>query len=133
MKHWTLDQFNMMKEGRGTEAERAELVDHLLSCDACAQRFHMMFDLDREMAKKEKHPWRYAVGAAAVIFMASYPYFTTPDRPDAPEPTLHLETAMADNGGLGVLDQVHQVNMNAAIDNWGKETNLEDLLRLQRR
>ena len=129
MTHWTLDQFNMMKKGDVTEAERADLVDHLLACDACATRFRMMNDLDQSLAKKQKHPIRYAIGAAAVLFMAAYPYFTTPEQPAPPLPENQI--LMADSGSLGVLDQVRQVNWQNTVDRWGSETSLNDLVQLQ--
>ena len=127
--HWTLEQFNMMKQGHVDQDERTHLVEHLLGCQDCTTRFRMMNDLDSKLKKQEKHPWRYAVGVAAVMFMASYPYFTTPQTSILPEPMQQI--AMADSGTFGILDQVQGVNFNTAVASWGAGTSVNDLLRIQ--
>ena len=99
--HLSLDDFNLLISQKADPAERARMMDHILECEMCATRFRMLNELDQRMDKDlhagQRHrnpfarmPLKYALGAAAVLAMAIYPYFTNPDEVTEPKSTTEM-------------------------------------------
>lgn len=138
MNHFEKEHFEQLAAGKITDQERNQISDHLLECPMCAKRFHSLFALDREsaplrgrVAKRKPIPLRYIIGVAAVMFMAIAPYFTRPDRepgglPELPPVTLALQTKAPP---FDMRAEVGKANYRAALNHWGEEVTLQDLVR----
>lgn len=142
--HHSLDDINMILNGKATPAEREAFMDHLLECDACANQFKAMNALHVEASpatarKKHLLQLRYAVGVAAVMAMAIIPYFrdsrAVPQEPATMQATLEQpapvsESAQVKAAPLSLLDRVKQVNYDNAVANWGTQNSVTDLIKL---
>ena len=131
MTHLTLTQLESMKAGTLTGEQRDALVEHILGCEACAVRFRMMRALDVHLAAKQRRnrPWRTILAAAALLVAAVIPFLRR-------SPTVapaELSFAEAETPSFALLDQVHELNLQAAMADWGRGTDLEDLIQLQNR
>lgn len=139
MAHLTLDELNLLFAQKATEQQRAQWSDHLIDCETCARQFKIMHALHEEMGEKRKQraPLRYALGAAAVIFMCAYPYFTTPHQEGTTLASVESAAQNAPSGPVApesssfdLLNQVREVNYRKALEGWGQEHNLTDLIQL---
>jgi len=132
MTHITLEQIQAMRAGTIDEAERLELVDHILGCETCAMRFKTMHALDRALEEKPapRRPRLLpGLAVAAALALGFLIFRTEPNT--APEPSATL--AELEQPSLGLLDRVQEVNLRAALDEWGHHTDLRDLISIQNR
>ena len=136
--HLNLDQFNLLLSRKLTSDEREAWVDHILACDQCADRFRVLNELARQAqpATVTRKPLRYAMAAAAVIFMCLYPYLAKlpESHSTAPESAelFGLDT-QGESYQLALLDEVKRINYRAAIDRWSQGTDLREILIWQQR
>lgn len=135
--HVTLDQLNAVLEGTASSTEREAFTDHILECDACASKFKMFNQLRQEMTEADqveetggkvvRFPVRYALGAAAVMIMCLTPYLSKTVETSEPAPQAQVASANTD---LNILKDVQKLNYKAAIDQWGEEVTLTDLVAM---
>ena len=133
--HLSLESFNRLTRQSVSQEERAQIVDHLLACDACAQRLRALNALEHESkalfpakqtATRRRVPLRYILGVAAILIMSITPYLTR--SPQRTHTIAWSEPAPAPHQ-LALLAGVKKVNYQAAVQNWNKTTNLIDLVR----
>jgi len=135
--HITLDQLNAILEGTATAHDRCIFTDHLLECSACTDKFKMFHQLHQEMSEEKKavepaakvlhFPLRHILGAAAVMAMCITPYLTK--NQDKSQPASEMEMASAPPE-FNILQDVKKLNYKAAIDKWGQEITLTDLVAM---
>ena len=141
--HISLEEFNLMLRQDISDQERARLTDHILECDMCATRFRALNDLAQQMdeapatikttgAKIISMPLvRYGMGVAAVMAMAIIPYLKNDDPQNMQQRAI---AAIEDVNGIenekmfSILDEVRRVNYQTALEKWGQETNMVDLI-----
>jgi len=141
--HLSLEGFNLLIEGKAAGAVREQLADHLLDCDVCARRFRALrrfrddaVDMGAPARPKQPRriPLRYVLGVAAVMIMGLSPYLTRGPQSQAAEfmaaansPGIHRTASFS------VLAEIERVNYDHALQEWGRNTDLTDLVSLQNR
>ncbi|PIE89181.1 MAG: hypothetical protein CR997_12475 [Acidobacteria bacterium] len=133
--HLNLEDFNLLLEQKITKDERLQMLDHMLNCDACTVKYKMLLELKQEMVGnefKERHPWRYALGAAAVLLLASFPYFgnrkSNREIPHLKQPVASTHNA-AQLHGFSLIEEIQEINYKSKISNWGSRNTVQDILK----
>lgn len=111
-----------------TDSNGLELVEHVASCETCGKKYRALSQLKQEMIQPKRHMVRWALGAAAVLTMASYPYFK-PIPKDTPRAAPAEKLAMADQTSPDLLEHIRQVNRQDQLQQWGANTNVIDLIK----
>ncbi len=135
--HLELEAFNLLLENAISDSERARLVEHILDCDGCARKFRMLRELRVESAaisnprKTTRPPLRYVLGVAAILIMSVFPYLSrSPESAAEPGDGMLASRATASEP-FSVLAEVNRVNYRHALANWGRDTDLTDLVAIQ--
>lgn len=137
MNHLELNQFQALLESKISDSERACFVDHLLECKECGTQFKTLHGLQealQEPVKKRHSQIRYAIGVAAILFMALSPYLfhSTESKPPSAIQALaqnRPETTPAVN--IAVHQEVLKVNYRAALGTWSQKKDVLSLVSLQ--
>lgn len=143
--HISLETFNMMLRQEISQSEREGVADHILACDSCASRFRMLNQLQQEWDAVQvvartparrliQSPMiRYGLGVAAVMVMALTPYLSRSlQSTDEASPLLADSVPANVNPEIfSILEEVRRVNYQNALDKWGQETTLVDLVAVQ--
>ena len=137
--HLELEDFNRLLSASVDAEERTRSTDHLLACDRCATRFRALNALAQEQRPASRATLvRYALGAAAVLFMAIYPYTAAPQQPQQGPGSLPEAPAMqspsASNpapASLNLLNELKTTHLQSAVADWGGQKNLIDIISLQ--
>ena len=140
--HISLETFNQLFAGKIDRKQREHLMDHVLGCGLCAERFKVLNQLDREMSEmigtprvveqaepRFRVPLKYALGVAAVMVMAVTPYLGR--RQGSPEEAAPAEVARVEPPPIedfSVLDSVRKVNLQASLGNWNENPDVRDLI-----
>lgn len=129
--HLQLEDFQELLSERRS-GRREELADHVLECAVCARRFQALHGLQEKQQARGRMPLtRYAIAAAAVVGMATFPYLRDGEVAE-PVPSAEQMVARAEasvEARLGVLDQVREINQRDRMTRWGKDATVLELLR----
>lgn len=125
MKHLNLDQMNtLLNQERGSDW--LDLAEHVASCEICGKKYRSLLSLKKEMVEPKRQVMKWALGAAAVLTMASYPYLK-PQMQAAPAEELSENLAMTQESG-DLLEQIRQINRQNQMQEWGSKTSVIDLI-----
>ena len=134
MTHISLEQIRAMRAGTLAGDERHELVDHILDCRTCATRFKAMnalhTELETRVAPRRPRVLPY-LAAAAILMLGLMLFRSGPVAEPSLTATAFVELERAPS--LDLLDRVHDLNLRAALDDWGDHTDLRDLISIQNR
>ena len=141
--HISLEKFNLLLDQKIADDDRIHLMDHLLSCDACADKFRVLNGLHQELgagaqaapkpAARRRAPVRYILGAAAVLVMAITPYLFKgqqgKDQLLVTRQTPAIPAAAPSD--ISILNEIKQVNYQSAVTGWNKDSSLIDLVAIR--
>ncbi len=138
--HVDLNQINAILEGSASESQHHAFTDHILECESCAAKFKMFRELSQEMGVSQEQakpagqlvriPARYILGVAAVMVLCVTPYLTKTVEQSQPQVPDQTATAQAK---MNILKDVQSLNYKAAIDKWGEDVDLADLVAMSNR
>ncbi len=125
---------NRILEQRGSEKERANLVDHVVNCSKCQRRFQALHQLHQHQKQSSRKPrtFVFAAAAAAAVVLAIAGIFASrlmsPQIQKAPsfsQASIDVEPACQ----MGLLGEIHRVNMKSELPKWRKSENVMDLVQ----
>ena len=150
MQQPTLEDYNALLENRLSDAERQDLVARILADPTEAARFRMLRELHTtmqapEQAKPKEQPVRifarfpqvrYALGVAAVLFMAFFPNLMreghSEQQPQA-DMLLASQETLTEAKSLQIRDKIRALNIRQAGKEWGKSKTTLQLVELANR
>jgi len=136
--HLNLDEFNCLIEGNCSKSERQAFANHILDCDKCSNDFKMFTELREktlELKKEVRNPWKYALGAAAVLMLSVWPHInqTKTDEQGTFDPHIvNNAPAKQDTKSFDLMNEIEEINYKEQLSNWGTKSNIQDLLKQKR-
>lgn len=133
MNHANRETLTRLLEGSLSSTERLQTVTHVVDCDMCGDRFRALSDLHQQLAPRRRRTW---LPLTAAIAMAAALFLIFTHRGEPVTPINHTPSA-AENTPFQIeqplLQRVQDVNFQAAIDSWGHQTSMTDLVILRNR
>jgi len=132
--HVSRDQMNAMLHGGLARNERHALVDHLIDCEACSNRFRALRDLDERLHRRDLGRWwRTGIAlAAGIALLVGYGLFRnkSPERFEVNGVDLTSVHQDERAQSYDLLARVQQINYQHAVSEWGQTTRATDLINL---
>jgi len=133
--HLSLDDMNRILEQRGSEKDRADLVDHVVNCPKCQRRFQALHQLHQHEKQSVKKPNTLVFAAAAAVFLAITGIFAirqiTPPMQKAPSYS-QASMDVEESHQMGLLGEIHRVNLKGDLPKWSESENVMDLVQKAR-